>query len=405
MLAFAMTKDAKRRSSSMPGNKDREPRRRSSGGAAAAGGFNFQAAVTAIAEVCVARGAPLGWLDGLVDDTPISVAAETGGPGDDIRLIFKGGEVAEVQVKRGLQAGTDQRESLAKLANSIHAGDIDFGLLVVCPTCSRTISVGLAQDLVRIGEGAETELGDLGADFRKELEERAFDAAAVCARLRIVSVHALAADDSSVRAAHSELAHLCRYADDVRAAWDRLYRDAHLMIEFRGVRRSGAIFRLLLSSGLELAADISHKPAGMLTHLCSWIARVNDSFSIIGVRRSLLFDEAWIEMTLVVRAATEPEVTDLRSALDRYHHWGERARPQESISCAADTLGQFYRLVVVVGGPGMGKSTLLKRLARRYAAEGYPVVRVSAKAAESFVNANGSDWSKSSAAVECLRPW
>ena len=25
--------------------------------------------------------------------------------------------------------------------------------------------------------------------------------------------------------------------------------------------------------------------------------------------------------------------------------------------------------------------------------------------AESFVNANGSDWSKSSAAVECLRPW
>ena len=190
----------------------------------------------------------------------------------------------------------------------------------------------------------------------------------------------MAHNNSSVRAAHAELAHLCRDADDVRAAWDRLYRDAHWMIEFRGVRRSGDIFRLLRSSGLDLRADTSDKPAGVLAHLCNWVAQVNASFSILGVRTSLSIDEAWIEMTPVVRTAADTEVADLRSALDRYHAWDQRTRPQESVSCAADTLGQFYRLVVVVGGPGMGKSTLLKRLARRYAAEGYPVLRVSAKA-------------------------
>jgi hypothetical protein len=32
------------------------------------------------------------------------------------------------------------------------------------------------------------------------------------------------------------------------------------------------------------------------------------------------------------------------------------------------------------------------------------VVREAGPEAKSFVNANGSDWSKSSAAVECLRP-
>jgi hypothetical protein len=355
-------------------------KRRGGGGPAAGGGFNYQAAVTAIAEVYVARGVPLGWLEGLIDDTPISVAVETGGPGDDIRLVFRGGKVAEAQVKRGLHAGAEQRESLAKLADAIHTGDIDFGLLVVCPNASRTISQGLAQDLVRIGEGIEAEFGSLAAAFKSELDRRGLDAAAICARLRVVSVHALAHNDSSVRAAHAELTHLCRDVTDVRAAWDLLYRDAHGIIEFRGVRRPESIFRLLRSSGLQLRAETYDTRVSTLTRLCDWVAQVNDSFSILGIRTKFSIDAAWIKMALVIRARAEAEATDLRSALDRYHAWHKRTPSRDEASCSADTLGQFYRLAVVVGGPGMGKSTLLKRLARRYASEGYPVLRVSAKA-------------------------
>ena len=60
----------------------------------------------------MARGRPLRWLNKLVDDTPVAVDAETGGPGDDSRLVLKEAQIVEVQVKGGLRAGTKLWNSL-----------------------------------------------------------------------------------------------------------------------------------------------------------------------------------------------------------------------------------------------------------------------------------------------------
>jgi hypothetical protein len=82
--------------------------------------------VTGIAMVHTISGAPLGWLDGLAFDAPVEVASETGGGGDDVRLSFSTGEVAEAQVKKGLRGGKDLKAALARLADAIHSRKIAF---------------------------------------------------------------------------------------------------------------------------------------------------------------------------------------------------------------------------------------------------------------------------------------
>lgn len=81
--------------------------REGGGGPAASGGFNFQAAVNAIALAHALQAMPLGWLDGLAADAPVTVASETGAGGDDLRLTFEDGSVAEAEIKQGLRAGKD----------------------------------------------------------------------------------------------------------------------------------------------------------------------------------------------------------------------------------------------------------------------------------------------------------
>ncbi|MBE0448846.1 MAG: hypothetical protein IBX64_12285, partial [Actinobacteria bacterium] len=60
-------------------DKSSKTSRRIAGGAATGGGMNFQANVTAIAYVYMARGQQLSWLENIVDDLAVAVDAETGG--------------------------------------------------------------------------------------------------------------------------------------------------------------------------------------------------------------------------------------------------------------------------------------------------------------------------------------
>jgi len=74
------------------------------GGSAAERGLDFQANVSAIVMAHLLAERPLGWLDGIVDDSPVKLDAETGGPGDDISIVTEAGLLVEVQVKRGLHS-------------------------------------------------------------------------------------------------------------------------------------------------------------------------------------------------------------------------------------------------------------------------------------------------------------
>jgi hypothetical protein len=132
------------------------------GGPTASGGFNYQAAVTAITMAHAASGAPLHWLEGVAYDAPTAVAAESGGGGDDIRLSFADGTFAEIQVKSGLQAGQALWDALDGLAQAVESGQAHYGLLVVSPSSSGTIRNALAEDLVKLGEGSPPGGGGMG---------------------------------------------------------------------------------------------------------------------------------------------------------------------------------------------------------------------------------------------------
>ncbi|MDO9105712.1 MAG: hypothetical protein Q7U57_12225 [Methylovulum sp.] len=158
-----------------------------SGGSAAAGGMNFQACVTAIVAVHIARGIPLEWLNGVVEDIPVSVAVETGGAGDDIRLTYKDHSVAEIQVKKGLSKGKELWDSLISLAAAINSDSNSYGVLVVCPNSSGTIRNHLANDIKRMAGGCEDDLKDIGKELRSILAKKSLNIDKVYARLRIVT--------------------------------------------------------------------------------------------------------------------------------------------------------------------------------------------------------------------------
>jgi hypothetical protein len=369
------------------------------GGAATAGGMNFQAAVTTIAAIYMVRGRPLLWLDGLVDDVPVRIAAETGGGGDDLRLEYRSGVSSEVQIKRGLQASPRLWESLEKLALAVHRAEIGFGVLVICPESSRTITRDLAEDIIRLGEGRSDNLSPIAAEFDQKLGKLGLSASAVCRRLRIVTMHALSGDQASILAARAELDHVCRDKSQIGQAWDRLYRDAGEIIQLRAARTAASITHLLVSAGIEIVTATSDAPAAVLTRLTAWVIKTNASFSILGVQKQLSIEDAWISLPIAVSKPDTNAPAELAEALERYHKWDDRQHPRDVSFIEPDTLGLFYRHAVLVAGPGMGKTTLLTRLARRYAQAGKPVLKVNLRNVAVRIRAHGESFEEATFAL------
>ncbi|HEY2070371.1 MAG TPA: NACHT domain-containing protein [Rhizomicrobium sp.] len=346
------------------------------GGSAALGGFRYQARVTAIAAIHLARGIPLRWLDGLTTDIPVVIAAETGGPGDDIRVQLHNGKLLEAQVKRGLRADARLWDALLALAQGVHAGTIDYGVLVLSPDSSGTIQNELATDLMRIGDGRTDGLRSLGRSLLAQLTGAGLSPAGICSRLRIVTIHALDLDSASVAAAQAELAHLCRDQVQVSKAWEALCEDALSLIERRGQRDVSTILRALEFSQVALRAD-SPDPVSFVSQLCQWVLKTSKEFSVFGIDTPLLLDTAWLPLSLVIQNPEQKQPSGLQDALLQYHDWHKRDFGPNTTHIAPDSLTRFYRHCVVVAGPGMGKSTFIKKLARLFAGEQLPVLKVS----------------------------
>jgi len=349
------------------------------GGSAPGGGINFQAAVTALVEVHAAVGAKLGWLVGIAHDVPVAVSAETGGPGDDIGIQFEDGTRAEVQVKRGLSAESKMWKAVMKLAKAVNDGTVQYGVLVVCPNSSGTVRNALARDLERLAGGRADGLKPVTNTLVKKLEDAGLSVDKVAKRLRIFTSSCLVNDSDSINVAKARLATICANTAEAERAWNALYLDGARLIDFRGARAAESIVQVLRSEGIALRAD-SQAPGPLLASLCLWTARTNSSFSIPGIAQPLPMDEAWIELDALVLSEGRKAPSGLAEALEQYHSWAQGGSRRADDIVKAQTLGRFMRRGVLVGGPGMGKSTVLKKLAQTYAAEGFPVLLFSAKA-------------------------
>lgn len=366
--------------------------RRNAGGAATASGMNFQAAVTAIAGSHLLLGASLGWLDGLVEDIPTAIWAETGGPGDDVRIELRSGEVLEAQVKRGLSRGDKLWEAMLALAIGLDAGTIQYGVLIVSPDTSKTIWTQLAADSRRLGEGRTDNLSEIGQEWLKRLTAAALPVDAVCARLRIHVVHASSADPASVTMTRTRLASLFASAAHVERVWLRLYHDAHAITERRGRWEQAGLARMFTAMGMQMSAAAT--PASVAPRVSRWAFDANQSFSLLGVKSLLSIDTAWLPLKAGVADLSEQESTDSAAALARYHAGPGNPRPgrNKQKTLDAEWIGRFHTRAVVAGGPGMGKSTLMTRLARLYARDGLPVLKVRLRdIAARLADGNGFD--------------
>lgn len=350
-------------------------RRRTAGGAATGAGINFQAAVTAIVGAHLIEGTPLSWFDGVTADIPVAVWAESGKAGDDVRLELRNKNVVEVQVKRGLRVGAGLWDSLLKLARAIDSREIDYGVLVVSPDSSRSIAYGLAKDIRHLADGRTDSLSQQGEAWHTKLEDAGLCVSETCARLRIRVVHAIESDAVAIVTARSLLSRLLSSQETAAWAWDRLYREAHELIERPGRWTIPALLKLLDSAGFGQGTKAS--PILVASRLCDWIRDTNRSFSILGVKSELSIQDAWIPLKAATISASNQVGEDLAVALERYYARNPRkSKDDENKVVDAQWVGRFYTRAVVVAGPGMGKSTLLTKVAQLYAAGGYPLLKV-----------------------------
>ncbi|TAJ71017.1 MAG: hypothetical protein EPO51_16040 [Phenylobacterium sp.] len=334
--------------------------------------MSFQAAVTAIAIVALACGHRVRWLPD-ADDTPSEVWSETHGPGDDVRLRLRDGKVAEVQCKKGLSRSEQLWDALLALAEGVRSGTIDWGVLAVCPQTSGSIRTDLAMDLRRLADGRVDGLTSIGQEFLDRIKARGLDVPRVCGKLVIQVIAAIDSDGADIRAANVALATLLERPTDADPAWRALELDALMLIRRRGGRNAAAVAEVLRGAGLALAD--SGGPAVLASRLAAWTTSVNATFKIIGVGKALSTADSLLDVSCRLLEGDEKPGGDLKAALDRYHNPPSRVGGIESVD--PTTLGRFYRHAVLLAGPGMGKSTLMKRLALEYAQDGYPVLRVS----------------------------
>ncbi|GLG84611.1 NACHT domain-containing protein [Acinetobacter calcoaceticus] len=124
-----------------------------------------------------------------------------------------------------------------------------------------------------------------------------------------------------------------------------------------------------LAKIVDLRANIFEgtKPR-LLQESINYIEKKFSYISILGIRNPIALKDCWIPLKATIIDEERYESTNLEVALKKYHEFYEIRRKDESI-IDASTFGRYIKKAVVIGGPGIGKSTLMKKLALTYSKE------------------------------------
>lgn len=112
-----------------------------------------------------------------------------------------------------------------------------------------------------------------------------------------------------------------------------------------------------------------------------WVLESNETFFVPGLGVRLPVEEAWDELLIGVPVEASSGGESLARQISRYHEWerlAESARRNSDVYDADAMLIGKERLVII-GGPGSGKSTLGRRLAVWATKKGTLAIRVSLK--------------------------
>lgn len=352
------------------------PKKNTSGGAAGAGGFNFQAAITAIAYVHSLRGTPVQWTEGLTASHPINVLSETGGPGDDVSLELADGSTVEVQVKKGLRVSKAFWSVIDSLSEGVSSDLCTYGILIVCPFSSSTICQDFAKAIEKIGEKNCNDPSDQQSALTEHLRQKGYDPAKICERLRIQTVAALSNHGGDIAAARAELGHICADTSQIMSAWSVLYKNASEAIEKKGRRTISSLVTVLRSSNISIKSDDKDSPAAISQALLKRIDTTTREFSVLGIHEPLPIDTAWLQLQASVGYNAIKHDSSIKDALHAYHALSEKSANKDENTIDAKTIGTFRKHCVVVGGPGSGKSLLLQVLAREFGKDTFVSLRV-----------------------------
>ena len=347
-----------------------------SGGAAAAGGFDFQAALGAIAHIHALRGKPVPWTDSWTASHATAVSFETAGPGDDISLTLADGSTVEVQAKKGLRASPRFWSALDSLCEGIKSERCDYGILAVCPQSSLPVRKHFALAFRRLGDQRSDAPSPQQTKLEDYLSAKGYDVAKVCSRIRIKTVSVLIDDASAIEVAHSELEHVCVHTHQIRAAWNALYRDSMCAISTRGRRSLADLILVLRAAQIQLFGPSNNSPVAICATILERTKSRTEHFEILGMSAPLPTDRAWLPLKAFARGTCSEADTSAEEALAAYYATGEESTRNRDGEIDARTIGTFRNLCVVIGGPGSGKSLLLEVLAREFAKDSFVSLRV-----------------------------
>ena len=363
-------------------------------------GYDYQANAIAYVAAHALAGQPLGWFDGQ-HDIPEVWLAETGGPGDDIRVISTERLPIEIQAKHGLQRGEEYDGTFRKLVNGLRSSPELRAVLVVDRHASRIIRDDLKNDLVRLGQGRTDVITPITSDLLNELGKHGYTDTGVFARLRIVVIDL---DDGADGVSVAKVL-LSRVVPPHKssAAYMLLGKRGHHMIKHRG---QDDVLRCARYLDTEVGlSSTTPSPAKSIIQFQKWIRSTNGTFYSPAMQRHYPVSHAWNRVTPMEKPAASEASVKGSLAVDiqikRYQEWFRlvhRGRGDDVLP--AELFVDSHRLSVIVGGPGSGKSTLSKRLAILAAEENMAVrVRLPTVAA-SLGNANTFERALVEAAID-----
>jgi hypothetical protein len=287
----------------------------------------------------------------------------------------------EIQAKKGLRGGKKLWEALEPIATGLGVHPEVPAVLLVDTTSSGTIKNDLSLDLRRIADGRRDDLTATGQATLEKLTDWGVDPTDIARRLTIVALDPNHARELMRR----DLLLLWGSEAEANHAVTWLENEALQLIETRGRRDLIRLVSKLRSCGLEPARS-AELPASHLARLTEWVERTTESFSVLGVSRPINTDAGWLPLD--VKRSEVPTASNLEEALYNYHTGAKDDRRTDKFDI--EWLGRFIPKCVLSGGPGSGKSLASQMIARRYAQDGFPVLRVSLNQLAARVQAGSS---------------
>jgi len=346
-------------------------RQNRSGGKAGAGGYNFQAHATVALYVSLLSGHPFAagripahW----APLRPKAVSMETGSGGDDLRVLLGDGSCLEAQVRRSASSGAKLFEAFEKIIHALIPSPHWRGALICGDGSSLAVRVHLQEDLARLASGRRDDIRGITLQLEDYLRTRGIDLASMADRLTVIGLS---------EAMPPELPLL---APNVHSAlWKVLLDDAHRQIQLRGRRTLHQLVEVIWANGLDPRLDLNESAARELARYTNWLAEKTKHFRVPGVETRIPVNKA-INLKIAfadrdeAKESTAPQHNAGEGVVEQYYAAATKQRDRSHYD--AHFVLDFNQRVVAVGGPGAGKSLLLRRIAHRLSCRSLPALHV-----------------------------